>query len=107
MFELVHCDMCGPSRLPTSCGVHYFLTMIDDNSRVSWLYLMREKREDGHFLNTFISLAKTQFDKCVKVVRTNNGVEFKSGHMRKFYTEKRIIHQTSYVETPQQNGRVE
>ena len=49
----------------------------------------------------------TQFGKGVKVVRSDNGLEFKSGPMQKFYLENGIIHQTSCVDTPQQNGRVE
>jgi len=42
-----------------------------------------------------------------KVVRSDNVLEFKSGPMRQFYFDNDIIHQTSRVDTPQQNGRVE
>ena len=48
-----------------------------------------------------------QFPKQVKVVRTNNGNEFKFSPMKSFYREKGITHQTTCVDMPQQNGRVE
>ena len=38
---------------------------------------------------------------CVKVTRTDNGLEFKLGPMKNFYAEKGILHQTSCVDTPQ------
>jgi len=52
-------------------------------------------------------MVKNQFGKDVKIIRSDNGLEFKSGPMKFFYSEKGIIHQTSCVDTPQQNGRVE
>ena len=52
-------------------------------------------------------MARTQFEKGVKVISSDNGCEFKSGPMLKFYFVNSIIHQTSYVNPPQQNGRVE
>jgi len=84
-----------------------FLTLVDDASRIVWLYLMKEKREVGHFLKNFVSMAKTQFGKDVKVIRTDNGLEFKSGSMNNFYAKRGILHQTSCVETPQQNRKAE
>ena len=32
-FELVHCDLWGPYRTPSTCGAFYFLTIVDDYSR--------------------------------------------------------------------------
>jgi len=43
----------------------------------------------------------------VKVIKSDNGHEFNSGPMKQFYGEQGIIHETSYIDTPQQNGRVE
>lgn len=46
-----------------------------------------------------------QFDKLVRVVRSDNGSEFLS--MTTYFQEQGIHHETSCVGTPQQNGRVE
>ena len=62
-FELIHCNIWGPYRIPASCDARYFLTLIDDASRVVWLYLMREKSEAGHFLKAFVSMAKNSIRK--------------------------------------------
>jgi len=52
-------------------------------------------------------MASTQFGSKVKLVKSDNGYEFTFGLMKKFYRELGIIHHTSCVDTPQQNGRVE
>jgi len=28
LFEIIHCDIWGPYRLPSSCGAHYFLLLL-------------------------------------------------------------------------------
>ena len=52
-------------------------------------------------------MADTQFGAKIKIARSDNGYEFSSKLIEKFYREKGIIHQTSCTDTPQQNGRVE
>ena len=68
---------------------------------------MRGKGEASKLLQNFVVMVKNQFGKDVKIIRSDNGLEFKSGPMKTFYSKKDIIHQTSCVDTPQQNGRVE
>ena len=36
-FELIHCDLWGPYKTPSTCGAFYFLTIIDDYSCVVWV----------------------------------------------------------------------
>jgi len=62
---------------------------------------MKEKSETRKCLKVFISLVKTQFGKEVKIIRTDNGLEFKSKPVRELYEQCGIIHQTSCVDTPQ------
>ena len=50
---------------------------------------------------------KTQFNANVKMVRSDNGSEFISGPMKKFYGDQGIVHKISCVGIPQQNGIVE
>ena len=53
----------------------------------------------------FCTYAETQFNLSVQTVRSDNGMEFMC--LREYFQDKGIIHQTSCVYTPQQNGRVE
>ena len=40
IFNLIHCDVWGPYTEASSCGAHYFFTIVDDASRATWVYLM-------------------------------------------------------------------
>lgn len=52
-------------------------------------------------------MAKNQFDKRVKILRSDNGMEFEDRQCKELFGKLGIIHQTSCVNRPQQNGRVE
>ena len=103
--SVVHCDVWGPYRTTSSSGARYFLTIVDDFSRAVWTYLMLEKSEVAQLLREFIALAERQFERQVKKNRSNNRSEFLV--LKSFFRQLGIEHQTSCVDTPQQNGRVE
>lgn len=42
-FDIVHVDIYGPYKHESITGVRYFLTLVDDHSKVTWIFLMREK----------------------------------------------------------------
>ena len=56
-----------------------------------------QKAETQSHLINFIAKVEKQFEKQVKIIRTDNGAEFS---MHNFFTSKRIIHQTICIETP-------
>lgn len=41
--DLVHCDVLGPYIVVSKDGYKYFLTVVDDFSRVVWFYLFKSK----------------------------------------------------------------
>lgn len=82
----------------------YFLTIVDGYTRFTWVYLMKAKSEASQLLISFVQMVQTQFGSTVKVVRSDNGCEF---NLPSFYSSKGIIHQTTCVNTPEQNGLVE
>ena len=45
LFDLVHCELLGPFSVPTIEGYKYFLTILDDYSRCTWVYLLKSKSE--------------------------------------------------------------
>jgi len=104
-FSLIHVDVWRPYRVSASCGAVYFLTIVDDFSRAVWTYLLLEKSEVRRVLQNFCAYAEKQFGKSVRMVRSDNGTEFMC--LSTYFKENGIVHQTSCVDTPQQNGRVE
>jgi len=103
-FDIVHADIWGPFGVTFVCGYRYFLTIVDDFSRQTWIFLMRNKSETRSLLENFVIYVKTQFNKCIKTIRSDNGVEF---NYKALYEKNEILHQTSCVGTPQQNSVVE
>ena len=45
ILELIHTDVCGPMQTVTPGGNRYFMTMIDDNSKYTVLYLLKNKSD--------------------------------------------------------------
>jgi hypothetical protein len=104
-FALIHCDIWGPYRHPSISGARFFLTIIDDFSRFTWIFLMRHKSETQSILKKIFRYVFTQFEAYIKIFRSDNGGEFIS--LRTFFHNNGVIFQRSCVYTPQQNGVVE
>lgn len=65
---------------------------------------MKTKGETRKHITDFITYIETQFNRKLKILRSDNGPEFA---MTELFSNKGILHQTTCVETPQQNGVVE
>jgi len=65
---------------------------------------MKHKSDTRSCIQNFISFISTQFSAKVKAIRSDNGLEFQ---MSTYYSSLGILHQTSFVETPQQKSIVE
>lgn len=68
---------------------------------------MHDKGQTGGLLRNFCAMVKTQISKSVKIIRSDNDLELMSKPMLHYYNNNGIVHQTSMVNTPQQNERVE
>ena len=103
-FSLIHSDVWGPSRVNTKTGSRWFVTFIDDHTRVTWVFLMKEKSEVGKIFENFHDMVQTQFQTSIQVLRTDNGREYYNSTLGSYLQKHGIIHQSSCVNTPQQNG---
>ena len=45
ILDVVHSDVWGPAQVTTLSGCCYYVTFIDDFSRHTWIYPMRQKSE--------------------------------------------------------------
>ncbi|CAN1342859.1 Retrovirus-related Pol polyprotein from transposon TNT 1-94 [Linum perenne] len=102
-FDLVHMDIWGPYSVASMGGHRYFLTIVDDHSRYTWIRLMKSKSEVRTLIVDFVAFVQNQYSSSIKVFRTDNGMEFE---MTDFFSSKGIEHQTTCTYTSQQNGRV-
>jgi len=106
-FALVHSDIWGPSRVKSTLGFQYFVTFIDDYSRCTCLFLMKNRSELFHTFQYFFNEIKTQFGVSIRVLHRDNGCEYLSYSFKQFMTSHGILYQTFCAYTPQQNGVAE
>lgn len=105
--DLIHADVCGPMENASIGESRYFLLFKDDCTGYRFVYLMKRKSEVSVHVRNFVAQVERECERKVKVLRTDNGLEFMSNELKVFLQEKGIIHQRSVVYTPQQNGRAE
>ena len=106
-FELVHTDVWGPCRTASTLGFQYFVTFIDDYSRCTWLFLMKNRAELFSIFQKFYAEIQTQFNISIRVLRSDNAREYFSAPFTSFMSHHGILHQSSCAHTPQQNGVAE
>ncbi|GJR24304.1 ribonuclease H-like domain-containing protein [Tanacetum coccineum] len=85
----------------------YCLVVTDDYSRFTWVFFLTTKDETSEILNRFIKEIENLVDKKVKIIRSDNGTEFKNKVMDDFCREKGIKREYSVARTSQQNGVAE
>jgi hypothetical protein len=105
--QLVHMDLCGPSRQEGTGKENYFMMIIDDYSRLTWVSFLKEKVEAFEKFKIFKSLTKNQTRNKLKVVRSDIGGEFVSSDFMEFCDKHGIKREYTIPGTPQQNGVVE
>lgn len=106
-FELIHLDIWGPYKECTKGIYRYFLTIVDDKTRYTWVYLLSLKSEALQTISTFCEYVDTHFKKKIKFLRSDNALEFNTIECQSLFEKLGIVHQTSCVYRPQQNARVE
>lgn len=53
-FSLIHSDVWGPSPITTVTGIRWFVTFIDDCTRMTWVDLLQHKDEVCDVFKSFM-----------------------------------------------------
>ncbi|GKF59637.1 putative ribonuclease H-like domain-containing protein [Tanacetum coccineum] len=85
----------------------YCLVVTDDYSRFTWVFFLATKDETSGILKSFIISIENLVDHKVKMIRCDNGTEFKNREINQFCEKNGILRQFSIARTPQQNGFAE
>ena len=96
-FDLVHLDLWGPYKVMALNDASYFLTILDDHSRVLWTFLLQNKLQVAKTITDFLALIETWFDRKVKSIRSDNGTEIVTEQYLNLFAEKGIFHQNMFL----------
>ncbi|GJX04240.1 putative ribonuclease H-like domain-containing protein [Tanacetum coccineum] len=105
--HMLHMDLFGPTFVKNLMKKMYCLVVTDDYSRLSWVFFLVTKDKTSGILKSFITRVENLIDQKVKVIRCDNGTEFKNKEMNQFCERKGIKREFSVARTPQQNGVAE
>jgi hypothetical protein len=103
--ERVHMDFWGPYKTPSIGGSRYMLTITDDFSRKSWIYLTKERSEVYQVFKYWRSQAQLESGQKLKAIRSDNAPEFIK--LSKELEKDGIKIELTVPYTPSQNGVAE
>ena len=86
-FEYVHSDLWGPSSVKTHGGGSYFMYIY---SRRVWVYILKNKSHAFEKFKEWHTLVENQIGTKLKVLRTDNGLEFVSEQFNEFCRKRGI-----------------
>nr|GEU44034.1 hypothetical protein [Tanacetum cinerariifolium] len=102
--QRLHMDLSKPTFVKSLIKKSYCLVVTDDYSRFSWVFFLATKDETSTILKNFITGIGNQINHKVKIIRCDNGIEFKNHDLNQLCGMKGIKREFSVPRTPQQNG---
>ncbi|KAL8115181.1 hypothetical protein AgCh_021856 [Apium graveolens] len=106
-YHLIHIDLFGPVNVMSIAKKKYALVIVDEFTRYTWVYFLHTKSETASILIDHVKQLDKMVKDSVKILRSDNGTEFKNLIMEEFYKSHGIKQEFSAPGTPQQNGVVE
>ena len=102
-FHLIHSDIWGPSTIPNVFGACWFVSLIDDCTRVIWIFLLKQKSDVSIVIPNFHSMVQNQFRVQIKSFRTDNARDYFNKILLPYFQSQGILRDSSCVNAPQQN----
>ncbi|KAJ0462813.1 putative RNA-directed DNA polymerase [Helianthus annuus] len=107
VLDLIHYDLWGATPVPSTDGYRYYAIFVDDCSRFTWFYPLKEKLEFPVILKTFLTFVQNQFSSNVKVFQSDGGTKFTNHQVQTCFQQHGIHHRISCPHTSENNGRAE
>lgn len=107
LLNVIHMDIAGPMEVKSLGGSRYYLLFVDDYSRMAFIYFLKEKSQALDCFKEFKVKVENELDKKIKIIRSDNGLEFCSKKFTEFLKVNGILHQRTNPYSPEQNGLCE
>lgn len=107
ILEIVHTDLCQPSKIRSEGGNRYFVSFIDDLSGWCMLYMLKGKDQVFETFKSYKSFVEKQTGAKIKALQSDNGREYCNGQFDAYLKQEGIKRRLTVPYTPQQNGVAE
>lgn len=97
-FFFIHSDVWGGSWVNNVTRTKWFVTFIDDHTRITWVLLVKEKSEVRKIFENLHKLFQNQYQTNItniQVLRTENGGEYSHHSLGTYFLNHGIMHQIS------------
>ena len=88
-------------------GYEFYLVILDDFTHYVWTFPLKHKSEVASVLTEFHAYVRTQFQRPILALQTDNGREFDNASMRSLLTTHGAVMRLSCPYTSPQNGKAE
>ena len=101
-FQIIHSDVWGPAPILSHLGFSYFVLFVDDFTRFTWIYFLKNKSQVFHMFQEFQSLVSRQFNSQIKSFHSDWGGEYQK--LNSYFKKQGIVHRIACPYTHEQNG---
>jgi len=105
--DLVHSDLSGLFPVQSYGNSLYYITLINDATRVAWVRFIKQKSETTKIIKDFVTEMEYQYHNSPMVFRTDNGEEYVTKESKGYFESKGIIHEFTPHYSPESNGVAE
>lgn len=99
--ELVHTDVCGPMQTSSLGHSKYFVFFIDDLTRMTWVYFLKNKSQVFSVFKKFKVFVERQSGCKLKALRSDNGGEYISNEFNKYCEDIGVDHKLTVSYSPE------
>ena len=85
----------------TKDGKRYFTTLVDDASRLCYVYLLQTEDEALDYYKIYKTEVENQIERKIKHLRSDRGGEYFSKIFNEFYEKHGIIHERTPLYSPE------
>ena len=104
LLKLIHSDLCEFEGILTRGGNRYIITFIDDFSKYTTIYWLKNKSDSFEKFQGFLKEVENQFSRKIKRIRGDRGREYESSAFNSFVQSLGIIHEITAPYSPASNG---
>ena len=71
VLDLVHIDVCGPFPVPSIDGSRYFVSFVDDHTRIAWIHTIQSKSDVFDVVKQCLAMVENMHETKLRVLQTD------------------------------------